>query len=71
MVRIREPLYRFVAIRVGEYFREAAVLIPVFAVLDKVILGYRIPFLYGLEVMTISIGFLVFGIALERRFGGK
>jgi hypothetical protein len=58
-----------VAIRVAEYLREAAVLIVVFSILDKIVFGHDLEAVFVLAVMVISFGFLGFGIALERRFG--
>jgi hypothetical protein len=63
------PLYQHVAIRVAEYLREAAVLIVVFSILDKIVFGHDLEAVFVLAVMVISFGFLGFGIALERRFG--
>jgi hypothetical protein len=67
---VTEPLYKLVVARFSEYFREAALLIVVFAVLDKVVVGSHIYALYLLAVFGVSMLFLGLGIWLEARFGG-
>jgi hypothetical protein len=66
----RVPLFVFVCKRVSEYFREASVLIMVFAILDKIVFEHKITAPYVVGVLAVSFLFLVLGICLERRFGG-
>jgi len=66
----RAPLFVFVSKRIAEYLREGAVLIMVFAILDKVVFDHEIGAVYVVEVMASSFVFLALGIWLERRFGG-
>ena len=50
----------------GDFLREAAVLISVFPVLDRVIREQRITGRFALEVFGLSAGLFAMGIAAER-----
>ena len=52
---------------VGDFFRELAALIVVFAFLDKVIFDKPITYLYAVATAVLSGSLLLFGISLERR----
>jgi hypothetical protein len=52
---------------VGDFFREAAALVLVFAFLDKVIFDKPITYLYTGGVVVLSISLLLYGMSLERR----
>lgn len=68
-MRGNEHLYKLVTTRFSEYFREASVLILVFAVLDKVVAGSHLFLDYLISVLLVSMLFLALGIWLEARFG--
>jgi hypothetical protein len=52
---------------VGDFFREVAALVLVFAFLDKVIFDKPITYLYVGVIVSVSLISLLFGISLERR----
>lgn len=52
---------------VGEYLREAAVLVAVFAILDKLVQGHVVTLWWSVSAMSISLALLVVGIQIERR----
>jgi hypothetical protein len=52
---------------VGDFFREVAALVVVFAFLDKVIFDKQITYLYTIATVVLSGILLVFGMSLERR----
>jgi hypothetical protein len=52
---------------VGEFFREIAALVIVFAFLDKLVLGGRITVLWSLSTVSLAFLLLSLGIGIERR----
>ncbi len=55
---------------VGEYLREAAVLVAVFAILDKLVQGHVVTLWWSVSAIAISLALLVVGIVIERRRNG-
>jgi hypothetical protein len=60
------PERKTAAEMVGEYLREAAVLVAVFAILDVVIEGHGLTVAWSVSAMAISLALLGAGIAIER-----
>ena len=52
---------------IGEYLREAAVLVAVFAILDKLVEGHAVTLTWSVSAIAISLVLLVVGIEIERR----
>ena len=52
---------------VGDFFREVAALIVVFAFLDKLVFGYHIGRWWAIATVACSLGLLLLGMSLERR----
>ena len=56
---------------VGEYLREAAVLVAVFAILDKLVQGHVVTLWWSVSTFVVSLALLLVGIVIERlRNGG-
>jgi len=52
---------------VGEFFREIAALVIVFAFLDKLVFQQGITFYWSVATVVLAFVLLVFGIWIERR----
>ncbi len=52
---------------VGEFFREIAALVIVFAFLDKLVFQQGITFYWSLATVVLAFVLLMFGIWIERR----
>ena len=55
-----------VAEMLGEYLREAAVLVGVFAILDKLVEGREVTWTWAVTGLSASVALLVVGILIER-----
>ena len=59
-----------IAEMIGEYLREAAVLVAVFAILDKLVQGHVVTLWWSVSAISASLGLLGVGILIERRRNG-
>ena len=57
---------KIIAEMFGEYLREAAVLVGVFAILDKLVEGREVTWTWAVTGLSASLALLVVGIPLER-----
>ncbi len=63
----QNPRRRDVKEMVGEFFREIAALVIVFAFLDKLVFQQGITFYWSLATVVLAFVLLMFGIWIERR----
>ena len=57
--------FKTVAEMIGEYLREAAVLVGVFVILDKLVEGREVTWTWAVTGLSASLALLVVGILIE------
>jgi hypothetical protein len=61
------PRRRDIKEMVGEFFRETAALVIVFAFLDKLVLRENITIVWSVASVSLALFLLILGIGIERR----